>query len=141
MDKINELKEGRTPLDELVIYTQLKKSMDKYKLTSPELAAAKKAKEAGIPIEEGSLVGYIITQKGLDNYGENLAKDSKNIITRKGTSISDKAMPADQAKDYDADYYINHQVIPAVLKILKELGVKKEDLLLGGKQADLGDWH
>jgi len=121
MDKINELKEGRTPLDELVIYTQLKKSMDKYKLTSPELEAAKKAMKAGIPIEEGSLISY--------------------VITRKGTSISDKAMPADQAKDYDADYYINHQVIPAVLKILKELGVKKEDLLLGGKQADLGDWH
>ena len=140
MDKINELRAGKTPLSELVIYTQLKKGVDKYEINSPELAAAKKAKEAGIPIEEGSLVGYIITQKGLDNHGENLAEDSKNI-TSKETSISDKAMPAELAKDYDAGYYIDHQVIPAVLKILKELGVRKEDLLFGGKQSSLGDWH
>jgi len=121
MDKIDELRAGNTPLDELVIYTQLKKRIGKYEITSPELEAAKKAMKAGMPVEEGSLISY--------------------VITRKGTSISDKAMPADQAQDYDADYYIDHQVIPAVLKILKELGVKKDDLLLGGKQSSLGDWH
>ncbi|MCX6776846.1 MAG: DNA-directed DNA polymerase [Candidatus Micrarchaeota archaeon] len=121
MDKIDELKAGKTPLSELVIYTQLKKGVDKYEINSPELAAAKKAMEAGVPMEEGSLVGF--------------------VITRTGNSISDKAMPADMAKDYDAGYYIDHQVIPAVLKILKELGVKKEDLLFGGKQLSLGDWH
>jgi DNA polymerase I len=121
MDKIDELRAGKTPLDELVIYTQLKKGMGKYEINSPELEAAKKAVKAGIPMEEGSLVSY--------------------IITRKGNSISDKAMPAELAKEYDAGYYIEHQVIPAVLKILKELGVKREDLLLGGKQSSLGDWH
>ena len=121
MDKIDELRAGNTPLDELVIYTQLKKRIGKYEITSPELEAAKKAMKAGMPVEEGSLISY--------------------VITRKGTSISDKAMPADQAQDYDADYYIDHQVIPAVLKILKELGVKKDDLLLGGKESSLGDWH
>ncbi|MCX6775254.1 MAG: DNA-directed DNA polymerase [Candidatus Micrarchaeota archaeon] len=121
MDKINELKAGKTPLAELVIYTQLKKGVDKYEINSPELAAAKKAMKAGVPMEEGSLIGF--------------------VITKTGNSISDKAMPADMAKDYDAGYYIDHQVIPAVLKILKELGVKKEDLLFGGKQSSLGDWH
>ncbi|MEM3555580.1 MAG: DNA-directed DNA polymerase [Candidatus Micrarchaeia archaeon] len=120
-DKINELREGRTPLDELVIYTQLKKSIGKYEVTSPELEAAKKALSAGIHVEEGSLVGY--------------------VITKKGASISEKAVPAELAKDYDAVYYIEHQVIPAVLKILRELGVKKEDLVFGGKQSVLGDWH
>lgn len=121
MDKLDELKAGKTPLEELVIYTQLKKSMGKYEITSPELEAAKKAVKAGMPIEDGSLISY--------------------VITKKGESISDKAMPFDLAKDYDANYYIEHQVIPAVLKILKELGVKKEDLLLGGKQSSLGEWH
>ncbi|NYZ75983.1 DNA polymerase [Candidatus Micrarchaeota archaeon] len=120
-DKIDELRAGKTPLEELVIYTQLKKSPGKYEINSPELAAAKKAMNAGMPIEVGSLISF--------------------IISRKGSSISDKAMPAELAKDYDAGYYIEHQVIPAVLKILKELGVKKEDLLLGGKQSSLGDWH
>lgn len=121
MDKIDELKAGKTPLNELVIYTQLKKSPKNYEITSPELAAANKAINSGMPIEVGSLISF--------------------IITRRGNSISDKAMPAELAKDYDANYYIEHQVIPAVLKILKELGVKKDDLLLGGKQSSLGEWH
>jgi len=129
MDKIKELREGRTPMEELVIYTQLKRQT-KYltpgkdgghKITSPELEAAKKAQKAGMPVEEGSLISF--------------------VITRKGNSISEKAVPAELAKDYDAGYYIEHQVIPAVLKILKELGVKKEDLLLGGKQSSLGEWR
>lgn len=120
-DKIKELREGKTPLGELVIYTQLKKSVGRYEVTSPELEAAKKAMAAGIPIEEGSLISY--------------------VISKKGASISEKAVPADLAKDYDAGYYIEHQLIPAVLKILKELGVKKEDLLVGGKQSSLGEWH
>ena len=29
------------------------------------------------------------------------------------------------AKDYDPEYYINHQVIPATMKILKELGFER----------------
>lgn len=120
-DKINELREGKTPLEELVIYTQLKKSIGKYEVTSPELEAAKKALSAGMPVEEGSLIGY--------------------IITKKGATISEKALPTELARDYDANYYIEHQVIPAVLKILRELGVKKEDLLFGGKQSSLGEWH
>ncbi len=121
MDKIDELKAGKTPLEELVIYTQLKKSPGDYEVNSPELAAAKKAMNAGMPVEVGSLISF--------------------VITRRGNSISDKAMPLELAKDYDSGYYIEHQVIPAVLKILKELGVKKEDLLLGGKQSSLGEWH
>jgi DNA polymerase I len=120
-DKIDELRAGKTPLGELVIYTRLKKSPGKYEVNSPELAAAKKAMNAGMPVEVGSLISF--------------------VISRKGSSISDKAVPAELATDYDAGYYIEHQVIPAVLKILKELGVKREDLLLGGKQSSLGEWH
>ncbi len=53
------------------------------------------------------------------------------------TSVSEKAELLEYAKDYDPDYYIDHQIIPTVLKILKELGVEEEDLKRGGKQQGL----
>jgi DNA polymerase Pol2 len=120
LDVIDNLKNNKVKLEDLVIYTRLKKSIKKYALISPEVAAAQKAIKAGIPLEEGAIVSY--------------------IITKKGKTISEKAELAELAKDYDADYYIQHQIIPAVLKILKELGVSEDDLLFKGKQTKLGGW-
>ena len=43
-------------------------------------------------------------------------------------------------KKYDADYYIEHQVLPAVMKILRELGVTEDELKYKGKQTGLSGW-
>ena len=61
------------------------------------------------------------------------------IVTRTGKSISDKAELEEFVNegDYDADYYISHQVLPAVEKIVQELGYSEQDLLHGGKQSSL----
>ena len=48
-----------------------------------------------------------------------------------------KAQLLELAKDYDADYYVNNQLMPAVLKIMGMLGYSLEDLEQGGKQAKL----
>jgi len=117
---ISDLREGRIPLEDCVIYTQIRKRLDRYAVTSPEVAAAQKAIAAGIPVEVGTLVGY--------------------IITRKGKTISEKAQPAELAEDYDANYYIDNQIIPSVLKIMGELGYDESDLRMEGKQLKLGDW-
>ena len=117
---ITQLKSGNTPLKDLVIYTQLRKGIDSYDSKSPELAAAKRAVKEGLKTKdqvEGATIGY--------------------IITRKGASISEKAVLEDFAKDYDPEYYIKHQVLPATLKILKELGFTEEELAQGGSQKRL----
>jgi DNA polymerase I len=44
------------------------------------------------------------------------------------------------AKDYDPDYYINNQILPAVMKILKELGVEEKTLVVKEKQKTLFDF-
>jgi DNA polymerase I len=62
------------------------------------------------------------------------------VITKTAKSISDKAELLEFAKDYDADYYINNQVLPSVMKILKELGYEEHDLKFGGKQQSLGSF-
>ncbi len=42
--------------------------------------------------------------------------------------------------DYDPDYYINNQVIPAVEKIFELFGHKKEDLVKEKGQKSLGEF-
>ena len=59
------------------------------------------------------------------------------VITKNGDSISEKAEIEDTAKTYDPDYYINHQVLPATLKILKELGFSEDELKNTGSQKRL----
>jgi DNA polymerase I len=115
---IDRLRNEEAKLDELVIYTQLKKK--NYAITSPEVAAVEKAKKKGMKIKVGSIVGF--------------------IITKQGKSISEKAELIEYAKDYDPDYYINNQVLPAVLRILGELGYSEDDIKYLGKQSSLDSW-
>ncbi|MGB9703111.1 MAG: DNA-directed DNA polymerase [Candidatus Micrarchaeia archaeon] len=108
---VKNLKEGRVNLKDLVIYTRIRKDLRSYDVTSPEVSAALKAIKEGKKRREdieGNVIGY--------------------IITKQGSTISEKATLEEFAKDYDANYYINHQVLPAALKILKELGIKEEEL-------------
>src|SRR3989344_6557732 len=63
-EKIAELKEGRTKMDDVVIYTRLRKGEGKYAVISPEVSAVRKARAAGVKVEERGLVGYVITKKG-----------------------------------------------------------------------------
>ncbi len=119
-DVIEQLRSGKVSKEELTIYTQLNKDPHKYDIASPELAAAKKAIKKGMQIEKGSLIAF--------------------IICKAGKSISEKATPVEFAEDYDIDYYINRQILPSVMKILKELGCSEEDLKFGGKQKGIGDF-
>jgi len=119
-DAIARLKTGSVPLEEVAIYTQLKKNPDNYDIMSPELSATKKAIKRGKKLGRGSVISY--------------------VITRSGGSISDKAELLEFAPNYDPQYYIDRQVLPSVMKILKELGYDEYELKHGGKQKGLGDW-
>jgi len=119
-DVIARLKSGKVPMEELVVYTQIKKDPKDYDLISPEVSVARKLLKKGIPIQKGSVIGY--------------------VIGKKGKSISEKAEPIDFVKDYDSNYYIDRQIIPSVMKILKELGFNEDDLKVGGKQTGLDNF-
>ncbi len=117
---INKINSGDIELSDMVINTHLRKSIDNYDIISPEVAAARKAVKQGFKtkqeIQEGN-IGY--------------------IVTKSGESISDKALLEGMAKDYDPDYYINNQIIPAVMKILKELNITEQQIKNLGKQKKL----
>ena len=96
------------------ISTQLNKDPGDYEVKSPELSAAEKLNKAGIKAERGTMITY--------------------VIGKTGKTISEKAEPIELAKGYDADYYINNQVMPAVMKIMKELGYDEYSMKFGGNR-------
>lgn len=116
-DVVIRLQSGTVPLEMLSISTQLNKDPGNYEVASPELSAAKKLVKAGIAAEKGSLISY--------------------VVGKSGKTISEKAEPIELAKDYDPDYYINNQIMPAVMKIMKELGYDEYSMKVGGKQKSL----
>ena len=102
--------EGKVDLDDLIIYTQLTMPIEQYRAIGPHVAAAKKLKAKGVPIEPGMIIAY---------------------IEAKGSgSISERAIPVDDFKGmkYDADYYVENQVLPAVMRIMEVLGYREYDL-------------
>ena len=119
---VQELREGRVPLKDLIIHTQLTRSLGDYENIGPHVMAAKKAQKRGKKVQVGDVIQY--------------------IITKKGSSISDKAemLAFVDENDYDAEYYINNQVLPAVMRILEALGYQEEELKGMGRQMSLSDW-
>ena len=121
-ETIKRIKDGKASKSELVVLTQLKRAIGKYDAIGPHVAAAQKAVDKGKELGAGSVIAY--------------------IITKRGKSISDKAQLEEYVEEgnYDSEYYIGHQVVPAVIKIMRELGYSKEDLIHGGKQSKLGSF-
>jgi len=116
---IEELRENKIPLKDVLIYTQLQKEIGSYDAIGPHVAIAERMRKRGIQVGPGSRIEF--------------------VITKQGTRIRDKAKLPDEVSqdDYDPDYYINNQVIPAVEKIFEVLGYKKEDLLESKEQNKL----
>ena len=117
---VNEINNSEIEIHRMGIRTQLKKNLDEYRSIGPHVAVAKKLVARGVTVKTGSVIEYVIT-------------------SGKG-KIRDKAMFIDEAKNYDADYYINNQILPAVRKILEVLGFKEEDILTTSVQSRLGDF-
>ncbi len=151
-ETIEDLRNGKVALDDLVITNQIKRRFESYEIISPEMIVAEKLREKGLPADVGSVVEYVVTKnsriseklrKKIENK-RNQMRLKRNIKTKTDSRSSDpisyKAEPVDFAKDYDADYYINNQILPAVLKILKELGYDEGDLKFKGTQSSLSDY-
>ncbi|MBW3002741.1 DNA-directed DNA polymerase [Candidatus Woesearchaeota archaeon] len=119
---VDDLKNARIPVEKVAIHTQLSKDIDDYDSIGPHVAAAQRMKSKGMAVGPGILIEYVVT-KGAGR-------------------IRDKVKLPDEIKpeDYDADYYIDHQIIPGVEKIFSVLGVKKEEILKKGSQSTLGSF-
>ena len=119
---IADLKAHLIPKDKVVIFTQMTKTVDEYENISPHVAAAKRMMDRGMPVAAGTIVKYIVMQgKG---------------------KIRDRIKLEDEAEQdgYDAEYYIEHQVLAAVERIFDVLGIQLSELEKKGSQSTLGNF-
>jgi DNA polymerase elongation subunit (family B) len=117
---IDKVKKGKATKDELTIYTQLVMPLAQYRAIGPHVKAAMKMRERGRPVGEGMVVDFVIVC---------------------GTGkISDRAEPAEDVAEgeYDPEYYVHHQVLPAAMRVLQALGISEEEVLTGKVQKKLG---
>jgi DNA polymerase I len=116
---IQDLREKKIPNDKVVIYTQLQKDVSDYAAVGPHVAIARRLKERGEDVGPGYMIKFIVGS------GSGI--------------IRDRAKMVDEIKegDYDADYYIEHQIVPSVERIFNVLGYTKEDLTASKEQSKL----
>ncbi len=118
-DTVKKIKEGKVSLDDLIIYEQITRPLSEYEHIGPHVKAAQKLRDKGIPVGEGMVISF--------------------VIVKGSGSISDRATPVEFVKpnQYDPEYYIHHQVLPASMRVLKALGYTEEDVLSGKIQKKL----
>ncbi len=121
---VKRIKNREVKQDEILIRTQLKKSISEYKAISPHVIAAKKMKEQEIPVSEGNLIEYYIA----DTEGKKtkLVRDKVKLPSEKG--------------EYEIKYYLEKQILPAVENIFQVFGINIKEIVDGKRQDDLKKW-
>jgi len=115
---IEDIRKGNVKLEDIVIYKGLTKK--KYEAIQAHVKAAKKAEEIGIFYPVGSKIGYIVV-KGTGNVGDR-AYPLEMVENFDGENIKIKRREGYELKKLDKEYYIEHQIIPAVMRILERFG-------------------
>ncbi|MDI6821439.1 MAG: DNA polymerase domain-containing protein [Actinomycetota bacterium] len=108
--RISEIKEGKTPPKDLIIWKTLTKPLKDYTARAPHVEAAKRLLDAGYKLTIGDKIGYVI----LKGPGK----------------LYERAVPYTMIspQDIDIEYYISNQILPAALRILELFQISEEDL-------------
>ena len=108
---IEELKQRKVPLRDLIIWKTLTKPPEQYAIKTPHVEAAKMLKEKGWRLTGGDKVGFV-------------------ILSGKGRFYN-RVKPYVFANydEIDVDYYVTNQVVPAAARILGFFGVTEKELI------------
>ncbi len=109
---IDDLRAYRVPLEKLIIWKSLGKSLEEYEVEAAHVAAAKRLMESGYKVLKGGKVGF--------------------VVVKGSGKLAERAVPyvlLKDVKELDVDYYIRKQVVPAALRILGYFGVREAQLL------------
>ncbi|MEM4746950.1 MAG: DNA-directed DNA polymerase [Archaeoglobaceae archaeon] len=126
MKVIETIRSGKIKLEDVVIYKGLTKKPSKYEAVQAHVKAAKRAEEIGIVYPVGSKVGYVVV-KGAGNVGDR-AYPIDMVENFDGENLRIKRRDGYEVKKLDKDYYIEHQILPAVMRILERFGYSEARL-------------
>lgn len=130
---IQGLKEGKIPLDKLIIYKTLTRKISGYETKQAHVIAAERALASRIVYEVGSKIPYVIL-KGVGKTSDRafpvdlIERSEGNEMTAEGRRYQ-----------IDTAYYVQHQVIPVAHRVLQLFGYDLssfEDM----RQKTLGYW-
>jgi len=107
---IRELEERKISYEKIIIWKTITKRLEEYEAQAPHVRAAKILLAKGGRVAIGDKIGY--------------------VIIKGSGKISDRAMPYMYAtvNDIDTEYYIEHQIIPAAMRILSYFGISEKTL-------------
>ncbi len=125
-----KIKERRIDKEEILVRTQLKKPISEYKSITPHVIAAKKMEEMHIPIDEGALIEYYIAEQSPNG----------SASPKKKGLVRDRVKLANEEGEYDIEYYLKHQILPAVENIFQVFNLDINAILETKKQMTLGDF-
>jgi DNA polymerase, archaea type len=114
---VADLKNGRIPLHDLIIWKTLTKPPEDYAIKAPHVAAAKMLIDKGWRLTVGDKVGYVV-----------LAKKGQ-LFTRVKPYVF-----AENDK-IDVDYYVTNQILPVASRILSFFDVSETELLEETKET------
>jgi DNA polymerase I len=114
LDLVSMMKAGKIPLKHYIIWKEITKSAEDYKARAPHVEVARIMREKGWRIQPGDKVGYVVVKGSGKLYQRSLPYFMARI------------------EDIDVEYYIENQVIPAVMRVLSPLGVKELGISTGG---------
>ena len=121
---VKKIKQMKIDKEDLIIKTQLKKPLSEYKSISPHVIAARKMQAAKIPISQGNLVRYYIAK----------------TEGKKAKLVRDKVKLPEEKGEYDIEYYLEHQILPAVENIFHVFGIEIKDITNKKQQNKLSKW-
>ncbi len=117
---VKKIKQRKVDIKELIIRTQLKKPISEYKNISPHVIAAKKMQEQEIPVSQGNLVEYYIAE-----------------TLEKKKLVREKVKLPHEPGEYNIEYYLTRQILPAVENIFQVFDINIKELMDGKKQTTL----
>ena len=116
---IGQMRQNKIPVAKVVIFTQLQKEIAQYESFGPHVAAAQRMQNKGIPVGPGTMLRYVIMR------GSGKIRDRVKLDTEA------------KQEEYDAEYYINNQIVPSVERIFAAVGLKIDDLIATEGQKTL----
>lgn len=119
-DMVKELKKGAIPKQKVIIKTQITRDLSSYSSIGPHVAVAQRLAERGQRVVPGMLIEYIIVKSS------GLIRDRAKIVSEV------------EEGEYDPEYYLNNQIIPAVSGIFAVLGYSEDQLFQESSQVGLG---
>ncbi|MBU0457043.1 MAG: DNA-directed DNA polymerase [Nanoarchaeota archaeon] len=119
-DVVADLKKGKISLNKLILKTQLTRDLSYYTSIGPHVKVARELVAKGEEVLPGTIIEYVIVK------GSGLVRERARIPT----DVSEG--------NYDPEYYINNQLIPAVSSIFAVLGYSEEEIFHKSSQIGLG---